>query len=87
MLFRSRSTSAATTDLAAARVAGSQTIWSARARRSPSGAPASREVKAAYTRDGNKLQMKWQGFGQTIGTVEGNNFTMDNEGVRFAYRK
>ena len=55
--------------------------------KAPAGTPASIERKATYTREGNKLHMKWQGFGQTIGTVEGNNFTMDNEGVMFAYRK
>ena len=53
----------------------------------PSGAASSREVNASYTRAGTKLHMKWQGAGETIGTIEGNTFTMDNEGVLFAYRK
>ena len=53
----------------------------------PSAPDATREVKARYTRDGSKLTMKWQGAGTTIGTVEGSNFTMDNEGMIFAYRK
>ena len=31
--------------------------------------------------------MKWQGAGLTTGTVEGNTFTMDNEGMLFVYKK
>jgi hypothetical protein len=45
------------------------------------------EVKATYTREGPKLTMKWQGAGMTTGTVEGDTFTMNNEGMVFAYRK
>jgi hypothetical protein len=45
------------------------------------------EVKATYTREGPKLTMKWQGAGMTIGTVEGDKFTMDNEGMVFVYKK
>jgi hypothetical protein len=45
------------------------------------------EVKATYTREGPKLTMQWQGAGMTIGTVEGDTFTMNNEGMVFAYRK
>jgi hypothetical protein len=45
------------------------------------------EVKATYTREGPKLTMKWQGAGMTIGTVEGDTFTMDNEGMVFVYKK
>ena len=51
------------------------------------GRDAAIEVKATYTREGPKLTMKWQGAGMTIGTVEGDMFTMDNEGMVFAYRK
>lgn len=53
----------------------------------PSGRDASREVKASYTRTGSKLTMKWEGAGITTGTVEGDTFTMINEGMKFAYRK
>jgi hypothetical protein len=53
----------------------------------PSGGDSSREVKATYTREGSKLTMKWEGAGMTTGTVEGDAFTMDNEGMVFAYRK
>ena len=51
------------------------------------GRDAAIEVKATYTRDGPKLTMKWQGAGMTIGTIEGNTFTMDNEGMVFVYKK
>jgi hypothetical protein len=51
------------------------------------GREAAIEVKAAYKREGPKLTMKWQGAGLTTGTVEGDTFTMDNEGMVFAYRK
>jgi hypothetical protein len=54
---------------------------------SPSGAEASREVTASYTREGSRLTITWTGAGTTIGTIEGNTFTMDNEGIIFAYRK
>lgn len=53
----------------------------------PSGGDSSREVKARYTREDSKLTMQWEGAGTTTGTVEGNTFTMNNEGMLFAYRK
>jgi hypothetical protein len=31
--------------------------------------------------------MKWQRAGMTIGSVEGNMFTMNNEGMVLAYRR
>ncbi len=51
------------------------------------GGDAGREVKATYTRDGSKLTMKWEGAGTTAGSVEGNTFTMTNEGMVLLYRK
>ena len=53
----------------------------------PSGGDTSREVKASYTRQGSKLTMQWEGAGTTTGTVEGDTFRMDNEGMIFAYHK
>ena len=53
----------------------------------PSGGDTCREVKASYTQEGSTLTMKWQGAGTTLGTVEGDAFTMNNEGMIFAYRK
>ena len=51
------------------------------------GRDAPMEVKATYAREGPKLRMKWQRAGMTLGTVEGDTFTMNNEGMVFAYRK
>ena len=53
----------------------------------PSGQAQTREVSATYTRDGFKLTMQWQGAGVTTGTVEGDTFTMENEGQLLVYRK
>jgi len=53
----------------------------------PSGEAQSREVSATYTRDGSKLTIQWQGAGVTYGTVEGDTFTMENEGQLLLYRK
>jgi hypothetical protein len=53
----------------------------------PSGTEATREVSATYTKEGSKLTMQWQGAGMTTGTIEGNTFTMHNEGMVFVYKK
>jgi heat shock protein HslJ len=53
----------------------------------PSGAEATREVSATYTKDGSTLTMQWKDAGTTVGTLDGNTFTMDNEGMVFVYRK
>ena len=53
----------------------------------PSGQEATHEVSATYTREGSKLTMQWQGAGMTTGTIEGNSFTMDNEGMVLVYKK
>jgi hypothetical protein len=53
----------------------------------PGGAEATREVKATYTREGAKLTMQWEGAGMTTGTVEGDTFSMNNEGMVLAYKK
>ena len=45
------------------------------------------EVKASYTRQGSKLTMRWAGAGMTTGTLEGDTFTMNNEGMSFSYHK
>jgi hypothetical protein len=47
----------------------------------------SREVKATYTRQGADLTMQWEGAGTTMGHLDGNTFTMTNEGMVFGYRK
>lgn len=48
---------------------------------------ATREVKATYTRHAATLTMKWEGAGTTTGTVAGDTFTMNNEGMVLAYRR
>ena len=53
----------------------------------PSGTEVTREVSATYTRDGAKLRMQWQGAGTTEGTLSGDTFTMNNEGMVLIYRK
>ena len=53
----------------------------------PSGSEATREVSATYTQEGSKLTMRWKGAGTTTGTIQGNTFTMNNEGMVFVYRK
>jgi hypothetical protein len=53
----------------------------------PSGAEATRDVSATYTKEGSKLTMQWQGAGMTTATVEGGTLTMNNEGMLFVYRK
>jgi hypothetical protein len=52
-----------------------------------SGRDAAIEVKATYKQNGSKLTMKWERAGMTTGTVEGDIFTMVNEGMSFLYRK
>jgi hypothetical protein len=46
-----------------------------------------REVTATYTQSGAELMMNWKGAGQTKGQVQGNEFTMNNEGMVLVYRK
>jgi len=47
----------------------------------------SRDVKATFTRQGAELTMHWQGAGVTKGNLDGDTFTMNNEGMIFSYRK
>ena len=53
----------------------------------PPGTEVTNEVTATYTRDGSKLTMQWKGAGTTVGTINGNAFTMENEGMVLVYRK
>ena len=46
-----------------------------------------REVHAHFTQEGFKLNMKWEGAGRTVGTVQGNRFSMVNEGVTLVYQR
>ncbi len=53
----------------------------------PSGEATAREVSAKWTRDGSRLVLAWEGAGTTTGTLEGDTFTMENEGQIFRYRR
>ncbi len=53
----------------------------------PSGTEVVREVTARYTQDDARLTMQWKGAGKTVGTIHGNTFTMNNEGMVFVYKK
>jgi hypothetical protein len=53
----------------------------------PSGTEIAREVSATYTKEGLILTMQWENAGKTVGTIQGNTFTMDNEGMVFVYMK
>lgn len=46
-----------------------------------------RDVNASYTRQGTNITMQWQGAGKTIGWLQDNSFTMNNEGMIFVFRK
>ena len=46
-----------------------------------------REVRATYTHNGTELTMNWERAGTTKGDVDGNRFTMNNEGMLLAYEK
>jgi len=52
-----------------------------------SGSEMMREVSATYTKEGSKLAMQWKGAGKTTGTLDGDTFTMNNEGIVFVYKK
>ncbi|MBL9199700.1 MAG: lipocalin family protein [Opitutaceae bacterium] len=52
-----------------------------------SGTDVAREVSATFAVDGSKLTMRWKGAGTTVGTIEGNTFTMHNEGMAFVYSR
>ncbi len=52
-----------------------------------SGDQITRDVKATYTRAGSVLTMQWEGAGITTGTVDGDTFAMDNDGMTFVYRR
>lgn len=51
-----------------------------------SGGDVSRVANATYTRNGSELKMRWEGAGNTTGTIEGGTFTMYNEGMVFVYK-
>jgi hypothetical protein len=48
---------------------------------------ANRVVKASWKRAASAIEMTWHGAGMTVGTLAGDTFTMNNEGMIFLYRK
>lgn len=48
--------------------------------------PGDRIVTATYARDGGTLNMRWENGGRTVGTIEGDTFSMINEGMTYVYR-
>ncbi len=53
----------------------------------PSGTAVSKEVSGSYSQNGSSLEFRWKGAGTTKGTVDGDTFTMNNEGMVFAYKR
>ena len=53
----------------------------------PSGQEVTRTVEATYRMSGARLTMRWKGAGSTVGTIDGDTFTMNNEGMLFEYER
>jgi hypothetical protein len=47
----------------------------------------SRDFTGTYTFENSTFRFEWDNAGVTSATLEGNTFTMNNEGILFAYRK
>ena len=54
---------------------------------SPDGKTGSRDFSGTYTREGKRFTLQWKGAGTTTADLEGDTFTMNNEGMLFAYRR
>jgi hypothetical protein len=53
----------------------------------PGGKSSSHDFSGTFTCEDTRLTLRWNGAGLTILKLEGNSFTMDNEGILFTYRK
>jgi hypothetical protein len=53
----------------------------------PNHADIRHEVSATYTQNGAELTMHWERAGVTKGRINGNQFTMNNEGMVLTYQK
>ena len=53
----------------------------------PKGTEGVMERQAAYKHRNGTLTMKWERAGATTGTITSDSFTMNNEGMVFAYQK
>ena len=63
------------------------TFTSTMAYRLPGGRDGSRDFSGVYTRSGAVFRLEWKGAGVTPATLETNTLTIDNEGMKCAYRK
>lgn len=55
--------------------------------RLPSGELGANELKGTYTVEGSDFRLHWEGAGVTPGTLDGDRFTFNNEGMVFAFQK
>lgn len=53
----------------------------------PDGGEFSRDFKGTYFQEGSGLILTWEGAGRTKATIDGDTFTMNNEGTPFVYKK
>lgn len=53
----------------------------------PSGTEVSRTVSGTCLQKDSKLTLQWKGAGKTTGSIQGNTFIMENEGMVFLYEK
>ena len=61
------------------------TFTSAMSYRLPDGRVMSRDFRGTYSGKGSKLNLQWEGAGQTKAEVEGSTFTYDNHGMLFVH--
>jgi len=55
--------------------------------RNPSGAIGENNLEGTYTVEGSEFRLQWQGAGITLGTLDGDSFSFNNEGMVFTFQK
>lgn len=55
--------------------------------RNPSGAIGENNLDGTYTVEGSEFRLQWQGAGVTLGTLDGDRFSFNNEGMVFTFQK
>ncbi len=53
----------------------------------PGGTRQSSNFEGTYTIEGSEFRLKWEGAGITTGTLEGNKFSFNNEGMIFTFQR
>lgn len=53
----------------------------------PGGTSQISDFEGSYTREGSEFRMQWEGAGVTTGTLEGDEFSFNNEGMIFTFRR